>query len=80
LRRNGPPFDFFDIAAIADPFRPQPRQSTRNVDIHIQVTPRAARVVNAHRFVDLDLTVHRLRRRKRDLAERDPNIGMQFAV
>jgi len=83
------PFDFFHISALADPFRAQRRKSLRNIAVKSGVTPRSARVVNAHRLVvknygrgsraSLHLTVHRLRRRERDFAERNPNVRMQLA-
>ena len=79
----------FNIAAIADPFRAQRRKSLRNIAVKIGIAPRAARVVNADRLVvknygrgaraTLDLAVHRLRRRERDFAEWNPNVGMQLA-
>src|SRR5207253_9429421 len=76
---NGPSLDLFDIAAGANPFRPQRQQTARNIDIYIWITPWTTRIVNAHRLVDIDPTVHRLRRRKRDFAERHFDLGMQFA-
>src|ERR1700719_4319397 len=66
------------IATVADPFRAQRWQTLFNIAIEICVTPRAAGVVNAHRLVHLDLAVHRLGRRERDLAKRHANVGMQF--
>ncbi len=71
--------DFFDIAAVADPFRAQRRQTARNIDIYVRIAPRAARVVNADRFVDFNFAIHRLRRRERDLAKRHAKIDMLFA-
>jgi hypothetical protein len=69
-------FDFFHIASVPNPFCPERWQPTRDIDVYIRITPRAARVVNAHRLVDFDLAVHRLRRRERDLAERHFDLRM----
>ena len=76
---NHAPFDFFGIGAIANPFRAQRRETARHIDICICIAPRPARVVNAHRFIDFDLTVYRFRRRERNLAERNTKICMQFS-
>ena len=75
-----PPVDFFDVAAIANPFRAQRRKSLCHIAVKIRITPWAARVVNPHRLVDLDFTVHRLSRRERDLAERNTDVGMQSCL
>src|SRR5206468_9169609 len=71
-------FDFFDIAARANPFRAQLRQTACHIDICISIAPRTARIVNTHRLVHFDLAIHRFRRRERNLAERNTKIGMQF--
>ncbi len=49
--RDGPAFDLFDIAAVADPFRPERRQTFGDFDALIGVTPRTAGIVNADRLV-----------------------------
>src|SRR5437870_4909607 len=78
-RRYFASFDFFDVAAFTDPLRAQRRQALFDVAIETRIAPRTAGVVNADRFVYFDLAVHRLRRRERDFAERDADVGMQFA-
>src|SRR5207249_10488538 len=81
-RPNDSPFDLFNIAAGANPFRAQRRQPLRNIDSPSRIgsiAPRPARIVNAHRLVHFDLAVHRFRRRERNLAERNTKIGMYFS-
>ena len=68
-----------DIAAVVDPFCAQQRQAFGDIDMLIGIAPRTARVVNANRFISLDLAAHRFRWRERDLAEGNPDAGMQFA-
>jgi len=79
LRRNGSSLDFFYVAAIANPFRAQWRQTLRNIAVKIGVAPGTACVVHAHRFVDFDFAVERFSRRERDFAERHSDFTMQFA-
>ena len=45
----------------------------------LRIAPRAARVVDADRFVRLEVAVEILRRREADLAERNAHVGMDFA-
>ena len=78
-RRDRAPGGLFHIAAVANPFCPQCRQAFRYIDMLIGIAPRAARVVNADRLIHLDLAAHRFRRRERDLAEWDAEIGMLLA-
>ena len=79
-RRHLSPFDFFDIAAIPDPFRAERRQSFFNIAVEIGIAPWAAGVVNADRFVDFDFAVERFGLRETDLTEGNPEIGEMFAV
>ena len=71
--------DFFYIAAVANPFRAQRRQTFGDIDMLIGVAPRAAGVVNADRLVHFDLAAHRFRRGERDFAEGNAQIAMQLA-
>src|SRR5437588_325864 len=57
----------------------QGRQALNWVERHARVAPRTAGVVNAERLVHFNLARHCFGRRERDFAERDTNIGMQFA-
>src|SRR5437899_5954162 len=77
--RDGPSFDFFDIAARENPVPAQWRQALFNVAIETRLAPRTAGVVNADRLVHFNLAVHRLGRRERYFAERHAKIEMQFA-
>src|SRR4030095_16209841 len=79
-RPNDSPFVFFHVAASANPFRAQRRQTLFDIAVKIGIGPWAARVVNAHRLVYFDFAVRRLGRRERDFPERNANVRMQFAV
>src|SRR5450432_1584535 len=70
---------FFHIAAGTNPFCPQCRQAFGYSDVQIRIAPRTARVVNTNRLVHLDFARHRLRRRERNLAEGNVDLGMQLA-
>src|SRR5437016_12971248 len=76
LRTNGASFNFFDIAAITDPFRAQWRQALFNVAIETRLAPGTAGVINADRLVHFDLAAHRLGRREGYFAERPAKIDM----
>src|SRR5207253_10969591 len=88
-RLNSSSIDFFHITALANPFGAQQRKSLRDIAVKIGIAPRAARVVHAHGLVPkdygrgaraiLDMTIHRLRRRKGYLPKRNANVRMQFA-
>ena len=70
--------NFFNIAALANPFRAQRRKSLCHIAVKIRIAPWAARVVHAHRLIDFDFTVHGLSRCERDFPERNANVGMKF--
>src|SRR5438477_8934679 len=78
-RLNFSSVDFFDITAFQNPISSQGRQALNWVKRHAWIAPRTARVINPHRFVDLDLAGHRFGRRETDLAEWHAKIGMNFA-
>ena len=75
-RRDLPAFDFFDIAAVTNPFLPQCRQALLNITLKIWIAPRAAGVLNTHRLIALKAAAKIFGRRERDLAERNAKIGM----
>src|SRR5437763_9975985 len=77
-RRAGATVDLFDITAVADPFCARRRKALRDVAMKRRITPGTARVVNANRFVHLDFAADRFRWRERDLAEGNPDVGMQL--
>src|SRR5437588_7763568 len=79
LRTNGASFDFFDIAAITDPFRTQRRQAVFDVATETRIAPGTAGVVNAHRLVHFNLAGHCFCWRERYFAERNFDVCMQFA-
>ena len=58
-RPNDTTLDLFNIAAVANPFARNAGRPCCNIDMLIRIAPRAARVVNAHRFVRLELAVER---------------------
>src|SRR5262249_47839558 len=84
-RLNFSSFDFLNITARENPFSSQGRKPLNWIKRHglsrtgTITSPGAARVVDADRFVHLDLARHCFRRRERDLAERNANVGMNFA-
>src|SRR5438477_2532854 len=78
-RLNFSSVDFFDITAFQNPISSQGRQALNWVKRHAWIAPRTARVINPHRFVDLDLAGHRFGRRETDLAEWHPNVGVENA-
>ena len=49
--------NFFNVAALANPFCAQGRKSLCHIAVKIRITPWAARVVHAHRLIDFDFTV-----------------------
>src|SRR5260370_31300676 len=75
---NDTAVDFLDITTRENPVSTQGRKPLNWVKRHAWIAPRTAGVVNADRFVDFDLAVHRFGRRERDLAERNPEVGVQF--
>ena len=50
------------------------------IDRHGRIAPRSAGIVNADRFVHLDLAGHRFGWRERYFAERDADVGMNFSA
>src|SRR6266496_1498141 len=70
---------FFHISAGADPFRTQRWKTLFHVAAEIRIAPRPASIVNAHRLIRFNLSGDGLGRGEGDFAERDTNIGMQFA-
>src|ERR1700682_36561 len=73
---NDTAFDFFDIAAVANPLHAQRGQTVRYIDIYVGIAQRAAGVVNAHRLISLEAAIKIFGRRERNLTERHPYIRM----
>src|SRR6184192_605282 len=83
---NFPSLDFLDVIPFQNPISSQGRQALNWVKRHAWIAPRAAGIVNADRLVlkhyrrgacaTLDLAGHCFGWSERDLAERNPNIGM----
>src|SRR5262249_5661104 len=71
-------FVFFHIAAVANPFRAHRRQALFDIPMKIWVAPQAACIVNAHRLVHFNFTVHRFCWREGDLAEGHTDFAIQL--
>ena len=80
LRLDLAAFVLGDVPSPCDPFGAQRREALRGIGRLIGVAPRSAAIVNADRFVRLEVAAEIFRRRETDLAERDAHVGMQFAV
>src|SRR5947209_16451617 len=70
--------DLFHVAAFQYPILSQGRQALNRVERHARIAPGTAGVVNADRFVDLNLAGHGFRWREIYFAERNANVGMDF--
>src|SRR5438552_14477687 len=70
------PSVFLDIAAGANPFLPQRRQTLFDITVKSRIAPRTTCVVNAHRLIALEPAVKIFGRRERNLTERHPYIRM----
>src|SRR5438552_11475077 len=73
------PSVFLDIAAGANPFLPQRRQTLFDITVKSRIAPRTTCVVNAHRLIALEPAVKIFGRRERNLTERHPYIRMLFS-
>ena len=61
---NDTTLDLFNVAAVANPFCAQRRQTVCNIDMLIRIAPWTTRVVDVHWFVRLERAVERFGRRK----------------
>ena len=71
--------DFLDIAATQDPVAPQRRQAVFGVAVKGLVSPRAAAIVDADRFIGPGFAVEGFGWSQGDLAERNSEIGVEPA-
>ena len=78
-RLNFSSIDFFNIAALANPFCTQRRKSLCHIAVKIGITPWAACVVHAHGFVDFYFTVYGLSRCEGDFPKRNTNLAMHLS-
>ena len=76
---NESSLDLFHIAAVANPFRAQRRQTSFDIAVKFRVAPRPTGVVNTRRLVKLERFVERFSWRERNLPERDAQIDMDFS-
>ena len=71
---------FLHVPAVANPLRPKRRQAIFHAAFELRITPRPAGVINANRFVYLDLALERLRGGEYYFAHRHADLLVEGAV
>ena len=70
---------FLDIGPAQNPFAPQSREALAHFAGLILITPRAARIVNRHRFIGFNAPIESFRRAESNLAQWHLQVGVDFA-